>query len=330
MRPWWIGVFCLVFGLVGLAVPAAARDLGELVAAQPCPAYQSLRQRTNPGAIHLETGRTYRVIAHNRTPPTWLQVEVVEASPKGRWVEIACNGDEVGPAPPQPPPAGGESHVLVLSWQPTFCLTHERKKECLAATPQSPEARRLSLHGLWPQPRGFDYCISDPQEKRRLEGLDAAKEWALLPDPEMAPGTRARLAAVMPGTQSFLERHEWIKHGTCYGKPAEAYFKRTVDLLEEVNASAVGQLLAANAGGNAQTDAIIDAFRTAFGDAAVKAVEVRCERVRGVQNLSEVWIYLSGDVTGEAPLRQILHAKGQRGCAGGLLAQPRAGSGGGQ
>ena len=42
----------------------------------------------------------------------------------------------------------------------------------------------------------------------------------------------------MPAVLSGLERHEWIKHGTCFGGEANAYFN-AAGLAEQVNASPV-------------------------------------------------------------------------------------------
>ena len=53
----------------------------------------------------------------------------------------------------------------------------------------------------------------------------------------------------MPGTRSALHRHEWLKHGTCYGDTAEEYFADALQLMAELNASPVRALLAARIGG---------------------------------------------------------------------------------
>ena len=52
----------------------------------------------------------------------------------------------------------------------------------------------------------------------------------------------------MPGVLSGLERHEWIKHGTCFGGEANAYFNRAAGLAEQVNASPVRALFASRIG----------------------------------------------------------------------------------
>ena len=72
----------------------------------------------------------------------------------------------------------------------------------------------------------------------------------------------------MPGTQSFLDRHEWIKHGTCYsGSDADTYFREAVSLIDEVNHSAV-QTLVAPIRSELTGSAVRHAFDVAFGAGA--------------------------------------------------------------
>jgi len=319
------------------ATPVTAQPVvsGTLVAARACPAYVSIAKKTNPNRIRLVPGRSYDVVAHNREPPAWLLVVVDGARPIRRWVAVSCDragtptpGPTPSPTPtpgpaPAPPGGGRSSYLLSLSWEPTFCAGMMQKAECRAETPQSPEARQLSLHGLWPQPNGNFYCIADAWEKARVARLDSGKHWDQLPDPGLAQATRTRLAAVMPGVQSLLERHEWIKHGTCSGLSPDAYFNRAADLVEQVNASPVGQLLAANVGRTVTTAQILDAFRAAFGASAPAAVAVGCKNNGGTTGILEVDVYLAGNVTGSDPLSGLLHRADKAStCSAGRLVQP--------
>ena len=196
------------------------------------------------------------------------------------------------------------------------------KAECAAETAQSPESKQLSLHGLWPEPKGKYYCIADAEQKARLAELDSQGNWNKLPDPGLSAASRARLAAVMPGTQSMLERHEWIKHGTCFGTSPDAYFGRAADLLEQVNASAVGRLVSTNIGKPVKSAQILAAFDQAFGDGSSAAIVVNCKIVGGTSEVSEIDVYMSGDVAGSAPLSKVLHAApAHTNCAQGVLIQ---------
>ena len=72
--------------------------------------------------------------------------------------------------------------------------------------------------------------------------------------------TRAALAVAMPGARSSLERHEWLKHGTCYGADPEEYFRDALLLLGQLNDSAVRGLLAGRIGGRITADQLAAAF----------------------------------------------------------------------
>ncbi len=129
-------------------------------------------------------------------------------------------------------------YVLALSWQPAFCEFNEERPECRALDPTDFAATHLTVHGLWPNDRpnaGPTYCGIDGETK----ALDQPKSWCELPEPEMSGKTRAHLAQTMPGVLSCLDRHEWIKHGTCAGLGAERYFAETLRLASAVQATAV-------------------------------------------------------------------------------------------
>ncbi len=335
MKTWMIALAASLL-LVAQAASAKTTDGNLLVANQACPAYQSIAKRTNPGNVKLKVGRAYIVVAHNKTPATWLQVEIDGARPAVRWVSVQCAAPGVDPGPgldpqtpssqPSPPPPspamppvalGKATHLLALSWEPSFCETHTSKTECRAETRQSPEAKQLSLHGLWPQPNGNFYCHADPKQVT----IDKASHFDQLTAPNVTQATHDRLAAVMPGVQSSLERHEWIKHGTCFGTSADVYFNRAADLTEQVNASAVGQLIAAQAGQAVQVSDLVAAFSQAFGADARKAIVIKCAS----GELSEIDVYIAGDVTGTAPVSQLLaKAEGTTTCTSARLPVPHA------
>jgi ribonuclease T2 len=179
-------------------------------------------------------------------------------------------------------------YVLALSWQPAFCESNEERPECRALDPTDFAATRLTVHGLWPNDRpnaGPTYCGIDEETR----ALDKPKSWCELPEPEMSGKTRAHLAQTMPGVLSCLDRHEWIKHGTCAGIGAERYFGETVRLAAAVQATAFGQAIAANVGRALTPEQLIQAFEASFGDGSGKALTLVCSD-RG--DLSEIRIAL--------------------------------------
>jgi ribonuclease T2 len=304
---------------------------GDFKAAKACAALQSIRKGTNPGDVMLEPGRSYSLIAKNKPDATHYLVAIDGAEPRERWVEVGC-GETAGQSTPNPPtgampvpgPAaeGGATatHVLAISWEPEFCEDHEGKSECQRETEQSFDATHFSLHGLWPQPNGNFYCNG---VDRALKEADKRNQWFELPEPDLDPATRDRLAAIMPGVLSGLERHEWIKHGTCFGGEANAYFNRAAGLAEQVNASPLRALFASKIGQSVTSGEIRAAFDDGFGAGAGARVEVHCQNRGDGREISELIISLAGDVRGSAPLGDLIRAAApvDADCPNGLIAE---------
>jgi ribonuclease T2 len=213
-----------------------------------------------------------------------------------------------------------EQYVLALSWQPAFCERRHEKPECRGQTPDRADASRFSLHGLWPQPIGRAYCGVSPAERARSESGD----WERLPDLDLAPSTRSALEDRMPGTRSHLERHEWTKHGTCFGAGPDAYFQDAIALLDQLNGSAVQELIEASIGKRLRAEEVRAAFDRAFGRGAGERVRLECDRDG---NIAELRIGLKGAIGKGSDLGVLIHAAPSRtaGCRGGWV--DRAGSG---
>lgn len=330
MRMFGAGVAGFVLALTMAAGTAAQAEVpasGSFTGTQTCPAVQSIRKATNPGDVSVEPNKAYEVLAQNKADATHFRIYVDGASPPERWVAVSCgtfdpNGQVARQGGAAAGAAGGVrgTHLLALSWQPAFCAKRPEKTECAEVTPTSDSGTRLSLHGLWPQPEGKKYCQVAPAVRE----IDAKRAWDQLPEPEMSAETRKRLAAVMPGVQSKLQRHEWIVHGTCYGANADAYFARSAGLTETVNASKVSKLFADSAGLPLNTEAIRAAFDEAFGEGTGSRVVVACSGRGANRRISEIRLSLAGDVTGTAPLGELMRAARpeQPGCPGGLVVGP--------
>lgn len=320
------------------AVLAQVKMDGSFKAAKACPAVVSIKKGTNPDSAAIEAGQTYRLLGKNKDDATYYWIEMPTADPKQRWVAIDCGSTDgsaaAAPAPkqnnvavntpqgtvkPKPQSRGfggqGPYYAFALSWEPTFCEAMRDKTECRAETPASWEASHFTLHGLWPQPRRNQFCGVDP----KLSALDDQHQWDALPEPELSPQTRAALNIAMPGTMSNLQRHEWIKHGTCYpAGNAEQYFKDEMRLAAEVNASAVQQLFSANKG-KQLTAAQIDAkFEESFGKGAADHVQLECDKQGRIAGFT---MNLRGDIPGGADLKTLLAAgdPAQNKCDGGLV-----------
>jgi ribonuclease T2 len=203
-------------------------------------------------------------------------------------------------------------YVLALSWEPAFCEANAAKPECRSEPPA--DATRLSLHGLWPRK---EYCGVSPS----TVDADRHGDWSALPAPDLRPQTQADLAAAMPGTKSGLERHEWIKHGTCAGVSADRYFARAVLFQGTVGTSAVGALLAQRVGKRIERREIQAAFDTAFGSGAGDRIRLACTQDGDRRLVSEITVGLYGDVMGEGGIGDLIAAARPTdpGCNGGIV-----------
>lgn len=198
-------------------------------------------------------------------------------------------------------------YVLAMSWQPAFCETHRDKLECLTQTSQRFDATALALHGLWPQPKGAAYCGVD----RKIKARDKAGDWDKLPVSLLPAGNWSVLQKIMPGTQSYLHRHEWIKHGTCSGLSQTRYFRVSSQLLALVNRSPVRRLLKSRLGRLVMRKDIAAAFDKAFGPGAGKRVVFKCRQVGARWLLTEIRLHLSGSLgslSGKADMGRLLLA----------------------
>jgi ribonuclease T2 len=275
---------------------------GYLISEQACEAVQSIKKGTNPGHVTLTVGMAYHVIGQNKLEATHYLLRMPEASPQDRWVAVSCGKllidcreSEMGNDKPVPEK---QNYVLALSWQPAFCQTHQSKVECETQTAERFDAVNLSLHGLWPQPQGNVYCNVNNQARR----LDEAGAWSQLPSLGLSDATRDTLIVSMPGVASFLHRHEWTKHGTCYGNSPETYFRDSLRLIDQVNDSSVREFFASNIGQNVTGQEIRDAFDNAFGAGVGDRVRIVCHG--GL--ITELQINLAGHIDANSDFETLL------------------------
>ena len=276
-----------------------------------CPALQSIKKGTNPGNVSVEVGKSYVLLGKNKEPASHYWIEVPGAQPLQRWVGADCGAADgavvSAPAQTHVPVAPADDkkpfYVLSMSWEPAFCEAMAAKVECQRQTAASFEATHLVLHGLWPQPRRRVFCNVD----KAMIAADDAHQWEKLPPPELSAATKASLDEVMPGTQSLLERHEWVKHGSCYpGGKAESYFTDAINLMKAINSSPVQAFLSAHVGQTIQTSELRMKFDEAFGKGAGERVRVACKPDGNRQIVTEITLGLKGDISAGQNISQLI------------------------
>jgi ribonuclease T2 len=287
---------------------AVARDLSAI---KECEAYNNLRHTKNSHNVTLKVGNEYEIL---REQSGNYYIKVPNAKPQTRWVDKDCFGkssaakemaqsQNIALKPKEKKKSlfskifgkkesssklatssnSSLDSVLVLSWHNSFCENHSNKKECKR---DGGEAKNhLVLHGLWPQPRGNSYC----GVSKDIVSKDRAKMWSALPKLELDSSVRKMLAQYMPGSQSNLQRHEYYKHGSCYSKDANRYYKDALALTKEVD-FALGEFFRANIGKKVKA-IVAKRVATKMLDKDIKnKIAFKCKgRV-----LSEVWISLKG------------------------------------
>lgn len=287
---------------------------GTLTINKQCDAYHSIRKQSNPSKLTI--GQDYQVVARNKTAATHYRI--VLPGNKQQWVSVNCGtmkGAGVVPSTNRTSLRDNDDYLLALSWQPGFCLTHASKKECKAGHSGSYSAKHLSLHGLWPQPRDNAYCGVSETDR----SIDRRGRWDLLKPLVLSDRTKQALSIAMPGYASLLQRHEWIKHGTCYSETAEQYYVDSIHLTQQVNLTQVDELLAKNKGQTVSLSAIRNALATSVGSAAASRVALRCGRRN---QITELWIGMAGDIQ-TTPIKQLMEQgkTPQSNCKSGMVSK---------
>jgi ribonuclease T2 len=324
----FVAIFSAATGLISASTHLSLAEVplsGSFLATKECPAFQSFRKGTNPGGVKIESGHSYPLLAKNAPNATHYRVRIESASPPERWVSADCGIYKEENVGSQTPETAGDSspemqtrYVLSVGWEPGFCESHANKSECESERSDAFDATHFTLHGLWPQPRRREYC-DVPQE---LIEADRRGNWQALPTVDLSKETRDHLAVVMPGTRSLLDRHEWIRHGTCYGGDAETYFRQAMSLVDAVNSSPIQSLFASNVGREISMGAIKDAFNLAFGAGAGDRIRLACKRDGSRRLITEITIGLGARPDGgAAQLTDLIKTSSptDSGCPGGIV-----------
>ncbi len=206
--------------------------------------------------------------------------------------------------------ASGQSYdywLLVASWQPGFCVTHD-VPECkrLAGTYA---ASNFSLHGLWPNRYDGEHPFYCGVPQSDID-MDQRHTWCSMDAYPVSGAVRQRLNEYMPGTASCLDQHEWFKHGTCAQASPDQYWTEATNLVSRLGGTSFNAFLQTHAGERVTRDQLLAAFENAFGSGTQSAVSLKCSRSGGVSYFAEAWIALKVGATRQFPSRTSLVTDG--------------------
>ncbi|WP_234185984.1 ribonuclease [Shinella sp. NM-101] len=195
------------------------------------------------------------------------------------------------------PEGGGGKEVLSVGWQSGYCAARPKSRGCTDFSATSAAAQRFSLNSRFLIRRS--YCgIEDGVRQQARKG-----KWTDLPEITLASGTRERLLAAMPAARVGMDRQQWLRSGSCVTTSAEAYYSRSLDLLDQFNASPVPSLFAGKAGGAITLAEVRAAFDKAFGPGAGERVRLTCRKAGDRTVVIGLTIGLAA---GEGPLSQLI------------------------
>ena len=276
----------------------------EAIPAKSCPAFNNMKHSKNSDLVHLDTSIKYTVLREHKGQKLVL---IKGEQPAQRWVDGECfsslnvdkkivSHEDISQHTKKYEnskviKSNTKGNLLALSWHNAFCETHRYKKECkrnvTSLFRSKKHERNFILHGLWPQPKNRAYCGVD----RKYITMDKYRHWNKLPDLGLSAETKEKLTKIMPGVHSNLHKHEWFKHGTCYGKDAEEYYRDVISLLEQFHNSKISEFFEKNIGKRVTLQQIRKQFDNTFGLGTGKKVELRCKN--GL--ITELWLHLGSE-----------------------------------
>lgn len=280
-----------------------------LKATTSCPAYYDIKHTQKADILNVEAGKTYRItelkegqvltlIEGNRPILLWIDESCFQ-KPKTigyRLVNALNRKSQASQEKSQTKTKQtSPQNLLAVSWQNAFCETHRRVKECKTMQADSFFSSHFTLHGLWPQPKNNQYCQVD----KKAIGMDKNRQWNRLEPLTLSETTRSELSQKMSGYRANLHRHEWIKHGSCYGTDADTYYRDALSFLDQFNRSKVQSYFVQNIGKTVYLKEIRKIVDNEFGKGAGDHVTMNCRD--GL--VTELWLHLG---SGSEQLSELL------------------------
>jgi len=276
-----------------------------------CQAFNNLKHTKNSGGLVLKLDHHYKMYSHHKRQ---YLVEVKDGKPSQRWVDDDCL--TYRPLHNTTAKSIVKNHhvthmqnLLALSWHNTFCEFNRNKLECRHISEYN--TKHFVLHGLWPQPRSNVYC----GVSHKVIKIDKSRRWKDISQLTLDDKTRTELINIMPGYVSGLQRHEFAKHGSCYGTSANVYFKDAISLVKQVNNSLLGELFTDSAGEYLSLKEIKAVTDEAFGKGTGARVTIKCRR--GL--ITELWLHLGTGSDDLSTLLKLGEPAHNRSCKGGRV-----------
>ena len=188
-------------------------------------------------------------------------------------------------------------NILALSWENTYCKFHH-SSECKTRSLYS--YTHFTLHGLWPKQK--NYCHVKYPFK-------------------LSPLLEKVLQKYMPAAKYGLAKHEWKKHGTCFGTDAETYFLTAIKLTQQFNETNFAGYFRTHLGEYVSLARLRFLFGGSFGAKNKRKFQLLC--IKG--HIAEIRINLKGDPVKEELNELINKAKpmiGVKQCQGGIITAP--------
>ncbi len=193
------------------------------------------------------------------------------------------------------------NYSLALTWHNGFCKNNSYKAECKKAAISPYAQNNFVLHGLWPGPKGQYYCDKTLTPYRldqiMIERDKKASRWHQLPDLKLDPQLKKALFEKMPGTLSFLHRHEWIKHGSCFiDRSPNSYYAISLKLQDSFNDTVLKEFIKMNKDKMISNKQIKNAFVKIFGSKASQSISLKCKTWQGRSVVTEIRIALKANL----------------------------------
>ena len=188
-------------------------------------------------------------------------------------------------------------NILALTWQNGFCKVHPRNPECVTRKRGDYSLTHFTIHGLWPKKK---YC--------RYKKMDLDNQFFKI------------LVKFMPGAKFGLAKHEWKKHGVCFGTDAKTYFITAIKLDQQFNETNIQQFFAMHMGHSVTLARMRWLFGQLFGKKNARKVQMVCKD----GFVTEIRIPLKGDPVKKDLYELIDNAKEMhvKQCQRGVIALP--------